>query len=101
MLECRSTYPAVSATDLYIKSLENASVRKQRPPFSTYLKTYAGSEFLPKCSILATELLKFGLQILVGHGLPAFVTIEHGNQTPRVDRIGKREQPFELSDRRR
>src|SRR5215467_4388266 len=75
MFECRSTYPAVSATVVYLRSRENAGDHKLRLLLFTQLQAYAGSEFLPKRGILLTELLKFGLQILFGHGSPAFVMI--------------------------
>ena len=75
MLECRSTYPAVSATAVYLRSWENAGVHKLRLLLFTHLQAYARSEFLPKRSILLTELLKFGFQIFLGHGSPAFVAI--------------------------
>ena len=49
--------------------------RNERP-----LGHIAGSEFLPKGSILLTELLKFGLQIFVGRGFSAaFVKVKHSN----------------------
>ena len=52
---------------------------KHGPEPDRHLQAYARSEFLPKRSILLTELLEFGLQILVGHGSPAaFVTIASG-----------------------